>query len=486
MTTATSVFTRGAPGLSYWVSLFTGPILLLLTIITPPPQGMTQDAWYMVGVATLMAVWWVSEVVPIPVTALTPIAVVPLLGVASIREVTAPFANPTIYLFFGGFMLGVAMERWNLHKRIALNIMLATGVKPSRQVAGFMVATAFLSMWVSNTATSAMMLPIGLSVAAMMSGSEEGRARFAKMLLLAIAYSASIGGLATLIGTPPNALLAAFLSETYNIDIGFAQWMMVGLPISFLMLVATWLWLTKVSFRMDDIESPDARKVLKEQLDDLGAMTRGEKTIGIIFALTALAWIFRPLLKGYIPGLSDTGIAVAAAISLFIVPVNRDERIYVLTWEKAREIPWGVLLLFGGGLTLAALIKSTGLANWIADAMSIVGGLPILLVVAFVVTVIIFLTELTSNTATAAGFLPLMGALGVSLGIDPTLLAVPAALAASCAFMMPVATPPNAIVFGSGKLEIGDMIKAGFALNIIGIILVTLTGYYLASTVLIQ
>ena len=485
MTTATSAFTRNAPGLSYWMALFAGPLVLLFTLLTSPPQGMSQEAWYMVGVATLMAIWWVSEVVPIPVTALTPIVIVPLLGIASIREVTAPFANPTIYLFFGGFMLGMAMERWNLHKRIALTIMLATGVKPSRQVAGFMVATAFLSMWVSNTATSAMMLPIGLSVAAMMNGSEENKARFAKMLLLAIAYSASIGGLATLIGTPPNALLAAFLSDTYNIDIGFAQWMMVGLPISLMMLTATWFWLTRVSFRMEDNESPDARLMLQNQLKELGSITRGEKTIGIIFALTALAWIFRPLLKDVVPGLSDAGIAVAAAISLFIVPVKKDERIYVLTWDKAREIPWGVLLLFGGGLTLAAQIKSTGLADWIADAMSIVGGLPILLVVAFVVTVIIFLTELTSNTATAAGFLPLMGALGVSLGIDPIMLAVPAALAASCAFMMPVATPPNAIVFGSGKLEISDMIRAGFALNVIGIILVTLTGYYLAAAVLI-
>lgn len=485
MTTATSAFTRNAPGLSYWASLFAGPIVLFLTMITPPPQGMTQEGWYMVGVATLMAIWWVSEVVPIPVTALTPIVIVPLLGIASIKEVTAPFANPTIYLFFGGFMLGMAMERWNLHKRIALNIMLTTGVKPSRQVAGFMIATAFLSMWVSNTATSAMMLPIGLSVASMMSGSEENKAKFAKMLLLAIAYSASIGGLATLIGTPPNALLAAFLNETYQIDIGFAQWMMVGLPISLMMLIATWLWLTKVSFKIDDVESAEARYVLLGQLKDLGGITRGEKTIGIIFALTALAWIFRPILRDYIPGLSDAGIAVAAAISLFIVPVDKDERIYVLTWDKAREIPWGVLMLFGGGLTLAALIKSTGLADWIADAMSIVGGLPILLVVGFVVTIIIFLTELTSNTATAAGFLPLMGALGVSLGIDPILLAAPAALAASCAFMMPVATPPNAIVFGSGKLEIRDMIKAGFALNIIGIILVTFVGYYLAAAVLV-
>ena len=485
MTTTTSAFTRSAPNLSYWVSLFAGPIILLLTIITSPPEGMSQEAWYMVGVASLMAVWWVSEVVPIPVTALTPIVIVPVLGIASIREVTAPFANPTIYLFFGGFMLGMAMERWDLHKRIALNIMLTTGVKPSRQVAGFMLATAFLSMWVSNTATSAMMLPIGLSVASMMAGNETARDKFAKVLLLAIAYSASIGGLATLIGTPPNALLAAFLSETYEIEIGFAQWMLVGLPISLMMLVASWLWLTKVSFKLEESESEDARNVLQGQLQKLGPMTRGEKTIGVIFTLTAMAWMFRPLLQDYIPGLSDAGIAVAAAISLFIVPINKDEKIYVLTWDKAREIPWGVLLLFGGGLTLAALIRSTGLADWIADTMSIVGGLPVLLVVAFVVTVIIFLTELTSNTATAAGFLPLMGALGVSLGIDPMMLAVPAALAASCAFMMPVATPPNAIVFGSGKLKITDMLKAGFALNIIGVILVTLTGYFLAAAILI-
>ena len=485
MPTATSAFTRNGPGLTYWVSLFAGPLVLLLTLFTAPPEGMGQNAWYMVGVATMMAIWWVSEVIPIPVTSLLPILLVPLLGIANLKAVTAPFAHPTIYLFFGGFMLGMAMERWNLHKRIALHIMLRTGVRPDLQIGGFMIATAFLSMWVSNTATSVMMLPIGLSVASMVSGKDEEKNKnFSKALLLAIAYSASIGGLATLIGTPPNALLAAFLSETYNMEIGFAQWMMVGLPISLIMLGASWLWLTKFSFNLDKTENPHATELFKTQLKELGGMSRGEKTVAVIFTVTAALWIFRPLLKGYIPGLSDTMIAIAATISLFIIPVKQDERVYVMSWEKAREIPWGVLMLFGGGLTLAAQIKSTGLASWVAEAMSVVAGMPVLLVVGFVVTVIIFLTELTSNTATAAGFLPLMGALGVTLGIEPIMLAAPAALAASCAFMMPVATPPNAIVFGAGKLDIKDMIKAGFALNIMGIIVVTLVGYYLVGAVL--
>ena len=484
--TTKSAFTQHKPNAGYWVALLSGPLVLLLTLFTAPPEGMGLHAWYMVGVASWMAIWWVSEVVPIPVTALLPMVVVPVLGIATIKQVSAPFANPLIYLFFGGFMLGMAMERWNLHKRIALRIMLSTGVKPSHQIGGFMLATAFLSMWVSNTATSVMMLPIGLSVASMMSAEDpQKNDNFAKALLLAIAYSASIGGLATLIGTPPNALLAGFLQETYGIEIGFAQWMLVGLPISILMLAVTWLWLTRFGFKLDDTENPQARGLLQQQLDELGEMSRGEKTVAIIFLITALAWMFRPLLKDYIPGLSDTGIAIAAAISLFIVPVDQDQgRVYVMSWDRAREMPWGVLLLFGGGLALASLIKMTGLAVWVADAMSIVNGLPVLLVVAFVVTVIIFLTELTSNTATAAGFLPLMGALGVSLGIDPIILTVPAALAASCAFMMPVATPPNAIVFGAGKLEIKDMIKAGFALNIAGAVLVTLVGYFLASLVL--
>lgn len=483
--TSNQTFPREAPGFSYWFSLFFGPLILLFTLMAPAPEGMSTHAWYMVGVAGLMATWWVSEVVPIPVTSLLPMLLVPLLGIASIGEVTAPYAHPTIYLFFGGFMLGMAMERWNLHKRIALLIMLRTGTRPDRLIGGFMLATGFLSMWVSNTATSVMMLPIGMSVATMTAGKDSAaNDSFTKALLLGIAYSASIGGLATLIGTPPNALLAAFLSETYEMEVGFAQWMLVGLPIAVMMMAATWIWLTKFGFKLSSEENNEAKALFQQQLEELGPMTRGEKTVATIFVLTAAAWIFRPLLTDIIPSLNDTVIAIAATISLFIVPVNQKEKLYVMSWEKAREIPWGVLILFGGGLTLASLIKSTGLAAWVADAMSIAGGLPILMVVAFVVTIIIFLTELTSNTATAAAFLPLMGALGVTLGISPVLLAAPAALAASCAFMMPVATPPNAIVFGSGKLDIQDMIKAGFVLNIVGVVLVSLTGYFLVGMVL--
>ncbi|PVZ72205.1 SLC13 family permease [Pelagibaculum spongiae] len=481
------------PRISYWLTLLSGPAVLIYTMLSLPPENMSQPAWYMVGVASMMAIWWIFEVVPIPVTSLLPIILLPVLGIASIKEVTAPYAHPIIYLFFGGFMIGMAMERWNLHKRIALYIMLNTGTQPARQIAGFMLATAFLSMWVSNTATSVMMLPIGLSVAAMMAQQyKEGEANpaaqdFTKALLLGIAYSASIGGLATLIGTPPNALLAAFLSETYQLQIGFAQWMLVGLPICILMLIATWLWLTRLGFKLDTKESPETEALLKEKQHALGKMGPGEKVVSTVFCATALLWILRPWLQDYIPGISDAMIAVVAAVSLFIIPVqHKGERVYVMIWDKSRDIPWGVFILFGGGLTLAAQIKSTGLAVWVAQSMEMVAGLPVILVIAFIVTIIVFLTELTSNTATAAGFLPLLGALGVTLGIDPVLLAAPAALAASCAFMMPVATPPNAIIFGSGKLKISDMIKAGFALNLAGIVVVTTVGYWLVSIVLIN
>ncbi len=474
--------------IKYWLSLLSGPAFLIFTLLSSSPDGMSQSAWYMVGVALMMASWWIFEVVPIPVTSLLPIILLPILGITSIKEVTAPYAHPIIYLFFGGFMLGMAMERWNLHQRIALHIMIRTGTRPARQIAGFMIATAFLSMWVSNTATSVMMLPIGLSVAAIMGSEQQDNSSYSKALLLAIAYSASIGGLATLIGTPPNALLAAFLSETYQVDIGFAQWMLIGLPISLLMLLACWLWLTKFGFKLEDSENQAIEVILQKKLQDLGNMARGEKIVLTIFVLTALAWMCRPLLQASIPGLSDPMIAIVAAVSLFIIPVKQvdGKTHFVMTWDKSKDIPWGVFILFGGGLALAAQIKATGLADWVANAMMAVAGLPALLVVVIVVAVIVFLTELTSNTATAAGFLPLLGALAVSLGIDPVLLAAPAAMAASCAFMMPVATPPNAIIFGAGKLEIKDMIRAGFVLNLFGIMVVSFLGYYLVALLLIN
>lgn len=478
--------TNAQPGLpiARKIGLLLGPALLLLTILLDPPAGMSLEAWRALGLMLLMATWWSTEAIPIPATALLPICLVPALGLGTLAQATTPYANPIIFLFMGGFILGLAMQRWNLHKRIALMTLLAVGSQPKRQIAGFMIATAFLSMWVSNTATAIMMLPIGLSVISMLGEHHpESVRRFATALLLAIAYSASVGGIATLIGTPPNALLAAYLADNQDISIGFAQWMMIGVPVSFGMLVVTWWWLTRKDFGLGD-QTADSATMLRGQLNELGSLSRGEKMVGVVFVLTAAAWIFQPLLAANLIGwLNDTVIAIAAAIILFLLPVSLRERKFLMDWDTAQGMPWGVLLLFGGGLALAGVISSSGLATWIAEALGVMGMLPALLMIALVVTVIIFLTEVTSNTATAAAFLPLLGALAISQDVSPILFTVPAAIAASCAFMMPVATPPNAIVFGSGHMRIGDMISAGFALNLVGIVVVTLLGYLLMGFV---
>jgi sodium-dependent dicarboxylate transporter 2/3/5 len=458
------------------IGLFLGPLLLLLCILTDPPAGLSETAWLTVGMAALMAVWWSTEAIPIPATSLLPILLVPVLGIDTLEAVTAPYANATIFLFLGGFLLGLAMQRWNLHKRIALATLLAVGNAPSRQIAGFMIATAFISMWVSNTATSIMMLPIGLSVIGLLTkgSGAQARERFATALLLGIAYAASIGGVATLIGTPPNALLAAFLRENYDVHIGFGQWMLLGVPVSLGMLVFTWWWLTRGGF---NLAGHDSQTMLEKELAGLGPMSHPEKLVAAVFLLAALAWIFQPLLANYVNGVNDTSIAIAAALALFLIPANLRERTFLMDWETANKLPWGVLLLFGGGLSLAGVIGASGLAQWIAQSLGVFGMLPLILMIGLVALVITFLTEITSNTATAAAFLPLLGALAVAQGLPPEMLAIPAALAASCAFMMPVATPPNAIVFGTGEMRIQSMIRSGFALNIFGVVLITLLCY---------
>jgi len=374
------------------------------------------------------------------------------------------------------------MQRWNLHKRIALATLLAVGNQPSRQIAGFMIATAFISMWVSNTATSIMMLPIGLSVIGLLTegSAREQSERFATALLLGIAYAASVGGIATLIGTPPNALLAAFLRENHDVHIGFGQWMLLGVPVTAGMLLFTWWWLTRGGFRLS---GGDSRSMLQQEMAALGPMSRQEKLVALIFTLAALAWIFQPLLAEHLPGLNDTSIAIGAALLLFLIPANVQERTFLLDWQTANKLPWGVLLLFGGGLSLAGVIGASGLAEWIAQSLGGLDMLPLILMIGLVALVITFLTEITSNTATAAAFLPLLGALAVAQGLPPQMLAIPAAIAASCAFMMPVATPPNAIVFGTGEMRIQSMIKAGFALNLFGVFFVTLLCYGLIGLI---
>ncbi|KKL48822.1 hypothetical protein LCGC14_2321680, partial [marine sediment metagenome] len=417
-----------------------------------------------------------------------PLVFSPLADIAAIKSVAAPYAHPLIFLFLGGFLISIAMERWGLHKRIALRTMLYAGSKPSLQILAMMLVTAFLSMWMSNTATAVMMLPIAMSITHLVQKSNPENNGFGKALLLSIAYGASIGGIATLIGTPPNALMAAYLSDSYQIEIGFAQWMIVGVPLSLTMLIICWLWLTKFAYKVDEqaesTEKVDTKSLFGSQLKELGIMQRAEKGVLWVFLFAAICWIFRPLLADF-TGLkiSDTGIAIAAALLLFVLPANKGSDERILDWQSAAGVPWGVLLLFGGGLTLAAQIKSSGLAEYIAHMIEGASAIPLLLSVLAIATLITFLTEITSNTATAAGFLPLLGPVAESVTGSPLVWVIPAAIACSCAFMMPVATPPNAIVFGSGQIQIRDMIKAGFVLNLIAIVLITLVTMTLAAAV---
>jgi sodium-dependent dicarboxylate transporter 2/3/5 len=455
------------------VGLLLGPALFCLMLFLPAPAGLEPVGWRVAAVAVLMATWWMTEAVPIPVTGLLPLVLFPALGIASGGAASAPYADPLIFLFLGGFLIALGLERWNLHRRIALRVVAAVGTRPAALVGGFMLATAFLSMWVSNTATAVMMLPIGMSVIGLLSrNGEETGGGFGTALLLGIAYAASIGGLATLIGTPPNALLAAFMARSYGVEIGFAQWMAIGLPITVALLLLAWLILTRLAFRLPTAEVTGSAALIQNELAKLGRLSGPEIRVGLVFLAAAFLWVARPALSGVLPaGVNDTVIAIAAGVALFIIPAGSGNPpgTALLDWSAAKRLPWGVLLLFGGGLALASAIGTSGLAGWIGAAFAGLDTWPVILVVLLVTAAIVFLTELTSNTATAAAFLPLMASVAPALGADPFLLTIPVALAASCAFMLPVATPPNAIVFGSGHLTVAQMARAGFLLNLAGV-----------------
>ncbi len=414
-----------------------------------------------------------------------PIALFPVLGVSDVAAASTPYANPIVYLFLGGFLIAQAIERWNLHRRIALNVLLSVGSREDLQIGGFMVATAGLSMWVSNTATAVMMFPVALSIVPRDRNNriDANQHGFAAALLLSVAYAANIGGVATLIGTPPNAFLRGFMEETYGIEIGFAQWMLVGLPVTLVMLFVCWILLTRLLHDVGTREVPGAKEKLRQALADMGPASVMEKRVAIVFAITALMWIARPLLNDQLPALqlSDTGIAIAGALLLFLVPTGQGGAL--LTWEYAERLPWGVLLLFGGGLSLASAVADSGLAQWIGDSLTGLSSWPVLLIVVAVTLLVIFLTELTSNIATTATFLPLVAAIATGLGQPPLLLAIPAAVAASYAFMMPVATPPNAIVFSSGVIRMAQMVRAGIFLNLIGALAIVAIVYLLMNAV---
>jgi len=470
------------------IGLFAGPIVFAIMLLMPTPEGLAPEAWGVAAVGILMAIWWVTEAIPIPATALLPIVLFPILEVGSVADATQPFANPLIYLFMGGFIIALAMERTNLHKRIALNIVMLVGTKPKSIIIGFMLSAAFLSMWVSNTATAMMMLPIALSIIGLVETDEsmdkaELDTNFAVVMLLGLAYACNIGGIGTLIGTPPNALMAGYMYETYNVDIGFGQWMMAGVPLVIVSLPLVYFMLTRLVFPIKLKTIPGGHGLIKEQLEKSGKMSSPEKMVAVVFVTIALMWILRPLLENFIPNLSDTGIAIFGAFLMFLLPVNFKKMEFVLTWDDAKKLPWEVLILFGGGLSLAAAITSTGLAEWIGNSLQVLNFLPILALIMLSLLVIIFLTEVTSNTATAAAFLPILASVAIAMGYDPLLLVIPAAIGASCAFMLPVATPPNAIVFGSGLVSIPQMARAGFAFNLAMVVVVTGMMYLLVGYV---
>lgn len=453
--------------------LIIGPLILIVMLLLDNPSSMNNTAWKTAAVALLMAVFWITEALPIYVTAFLPIILFPVLEVNNIKVVTAPYAHPLIFLFLGGFILAEGIQKWGLHKRIALSIIKLIGFTPKNIIAGFMIGSAFLSMWISNTATTLMMLPIGLFVVSaykeVASKDKKEVSNFSIALMLAIAYSSSIGGVGTLIGTPPNALLAAFMNDTYNIDISFAQWMLVGMPFVFISIPVLFLLLTKVLFPIHKMKKID-ETLFRKELDNLGKMSVEEKRVLLVFIITASLWMSRMLLSKLIPGLSDAGIAIFGALLLFFIPAEKGSQLVV--WSDVQKIAWGILLLFGGGLSLAQGIKSSGLSDWIALSILNSGDYSVLFLIFLLTTAIVFLTELTSNLATTAAFLPVIGSVAVGLNVNPLQLVVPVTMAASCAFMLPVATAPNAIVFSSGELKIKDMSRAGLLLNIVFVFIV--------------
>jgi len=516
-----------SPPLAGRIGLFAGPLLALVVFFLLPSGdgGLSHAAKACGGVATLMAVWWMTEALPLEATALLPLVLLPLTGIyasdTAFKRAAAPYADPSIFLFLGGFMIALAIERWGLHRRMALLTLLAVGTSPSRLVGGFLLATALISMWMSNTATAVMMLPIGLAVVGLLSDrlkepaerlgelktltpalSQREReppidnstdaANLATSILLAIAYAASLGGFATLVGTPPNIYFAGYMRDQ-GLPIDFGRWMLFATPLSFIFLFITWLLLTRWLFPVRIKQIPGGRELIESEFRKLGPVSRGEWTVLIVFACTAALWMFRGALVEWdwlvaqlpiIQSIDDSLVAMAGAIALFLIPVDPARHVFALDWKTAVKLPWGVLLLFGGGLSLAAAMTDSGLARWIGQQVGVLAGLPTYWQITLIVALIVFSGELTSNLAAVVALLPILFEVAKSLELDPLLLCIPAVVAASCGFMLPVATPPNAIVFGSGHIKLGQMVRAGLALDLVAVVLIPLFTYLFGSAIL--
>ncbi len=468
-------------GLRPRIGLVLGPALLVIVLLSSPPEGLSRQGWNVLGLALLMATWWITEALPIAATALVPLILIPLLGLGEINQAASPYADPVIFLLLGGMMIALAVERHGLHRRIALVILGAASESPAGIVGGVMVAAAVMSMWVSNTSTVLLMFPIGVSIIQLVG---KGRGEFGAALMLGIGYATLIGGLGTLVGTVPNALTVAFLDQSFGERPSFLDWMKLGVPLILILLPAAWFILTRVAFRVPRGAIDGWHEDIRDEKEKLGPMSRAEISIAVIFLLTAALWVTLPFLSR-IPGflLDETGVAMLGALLTFLVPTNLRRGEFLLDWQTALRVPWGLLILFGGGLSLAAGIQRSGLATWGADRLGGLGALSLILLMLILAIVAVFASEIMSNTATAATLLPIAGALVIAVGRDAWFLAFPIAFGASCAFMMPVGTPSNAIVYGSGEFTLGKMARVGFLMNLVSIVVITVVVYVIVSVV---
>lgn len=466
--------------------LILGPVLFAVVMLFFSPEGLNLQAKAVLAVTLWVATWWITEAIPIPATSLLPILLLPMTGALSNTAVTSAYGDDIIFLFLGGFFIATAMEKWNLHKRMALAIIAFVGTSTQRILLGFMLATGFLSMWVSNTAAVMMMVPMALAITTQVASTLRGKEgendipKFEKSLIFAVGYAGTIGGMGTLIGTPPNIILAAQVQQLFGAEISFAGWMMIGAPLVIAMLAVTWFYLGHIAFRTQIQHLPGGRQLIQQQRDALGPISFEEKMVAVIFSAAAFMWITREFIwTAFVPELRDGMIATTAAVLLFMVPSRAAGETRVLSWKDSRDIPWGILLLFGGGLAIAAGFRESGLSAWMGSQLTVFESFHLVVMIACASLLILFLTEITSNTATATMILPVVAGLALALEIHPYALMIPCALAANCAFMLPVGTPPNAIIFATGKLQIGEMMRVGFLLNLIAAALIVLTVYFL-------
>ena len=478
-----------SPSLPKRIGLFLGPGAAILLLLIGAPEGLAFSAWATAALLAWMAVWWATEPIPIPVTSLLPLVIIPLIGAGSAREASGGYSSPIVMLLLGGFIIALGIERWGLHKRIALNIVSRVGSHPAALILGFMMATALLSMWISNTATTLMMVPIAISAAAAL---KDDTGRFVTALLLGICYAASIGGVATPIGTPTNLIAIQWLEENVGTTIGYAQWMSFGVPALVLLVPVAWWVVTRGLPKL--VDGTAAVAEVQNQRSALGQITAPEARAALVFGIVALLWVARVPAQltarangwdmPWLMAVGDMGIAAAGAVAMFLVPAGKSEKRALLTWNEAVKLPWGVLILFGGGISLGQAVTRTGLSTWIGVQLTALSVLPPIFFIAVVVALVIFLTELPSNVATMTTLAPILGALAAAIGAAPESLLAPAAVAASCAFMLPVATAPNAIIYATDKVPISQMIARGVRVNLIGILIISGIGFWLAPLVL--